>query len=81
MILDTDVGDDVDDALALALICASPEVELIGVTTVFGNVAARGRQAQTILQIAGGDFKGVPVAAGCGRTCAMTSLGAGFPRV
>jgi len=44
--------------------CASPELEPIGVTTVFGNVLARARQAQTILQLAGRDD--VPVAAGCG---------------
>src|SRR5947208_592715 len=70
IILDTDIGDDVDDALALALICASPELELVGVTTVFGNVRARGRQAQTLLQLAGGEFAGVPVAAGCAGTMA-----------
>ena len=64
VILDTDIGDDIDDAYALALILASPELEPIGVTTVFGNVLARARQAQTILQLAGRDD--VPVAAGCG---------------
>nr|MBA3846748.1 nucleoside hydrolase [Planctomycetota bacterium] len=36
VILDTDVGDDIDDALALALIIASPEFDLVAVTTVFG---------------------------------------------
>jgi pyrimidine-specific ribonucleoside hydrolase len=36
LIIDTDPG--VDDAYAIALACASPEVELLGVTTVFGNV-------------------------------------------
>ena len=74
VILDTDIGDDVDDALALALICASPELELVGVTTVFGNVRARGRQAQTILQLAGGEFAGVPVAAGCAGTMASRKV-------
>jgi purine nucleosidase len=73
IILDTDIGDDVDDALALALICASPEVELLGVTTVFGNVQARARQAQTILQLAAAEnpsFGKIPVAAGCSATLA-----------
>ena len=64
VILDTDIGDDIDDALALGLILASPELELLGVTTVFKNVAARAAQARTILQAAG--RAGVPVAAGCG---------------
>ncbi len=64
IILDTDIGDDIDDALALGLILASPELELVGVTTVFKNTLARARQARTILKIAG--RKDVPVAAGCG---------------
>lgn len=70
IILDTDIGDDIDDALALGLICASPELELLGVTTVFGNVAARARQARTILHVAGERFARIPVAAGCGAAMA-----------
>jgi len=66
VILDTDIGDDIDDAYALALILASDEFDLVGVTTVFGNTAARARQAQTILKLAG--RQDVPVAAGCGAT-------------
>src|SRR5262245_55425927 len=34
VLLDTDIGTDVDDAFALALVLASPELELCGVTTV-----------------------------------------------
>ena len=70
VILDTDIGDDIDDALALALICACPELELRGVTTVYGNVLARARQARTVLQVAGPKFAKVPVAAGCGASMA-----------
>ena len=36
LILDLDMG--VDDAMALAYAVASPEVELVGITTCFGNV-------------------------------------------
>ena len=64
IILDTDIGDDIDDAYALALILGSPELELVGVTTVFKNTPARARLAQTILKLAGRGE--VPVAAGCG---------------
>jgi purine nucleosidase/pyrimidine-specific ribonucleoside hydrolase len=74
VILDTDIGDDVDDALALALICALPELELLGVTTVFGNTIARARQAQTLLQTAGEKFHNVPVAAGCAGTMASRKV-------
>lgn len=66
VILDTDIGDDIDDALALALILASPELQLVGVTTVFGNTEARTRQARTILTLAGERFRNILVAAGCG---------------
>lgn len=34
VLIDTDIGSDIDDAFALALAVASPEVELVGVTTV-----------------------------------------------
>ena len=71
VILDTDIGDDIDDALALGLILASPELELVGVTTVYANVHSRSQQARTILQIAGSRFRNIPVAAGCG--AAMSS--------
>lgn len=74
VILDTDIGDDIDDAMALGLICASPELELIGVTTVFGNVKARARQARTVLAKCGEQFRGIPVAAGCGSAMASRPL-------
>ncbi|HYE05375.1 MAG TPA: nucleoside hydrolase [Planctomycetota bacterium] len=71
VILDTDVGDDIDDALALGLIIASPELDLLAVTTVFGNTVARARQARSILAAAGGKHARVPVAAGCGATMTL----------
>ena len=64
--LDTDIGDDTDDILALALICASPELELRGVSTVFGATAARARLARSFLAAAGKNWAAIPVAAGCG---------------
>ena len=72
IILDTDIGDDIDDAPALGLICRSPE--LVGVTTVFGNVKARMRQARTVLVVAGDRFARVPVAAGFGASIASRPL-------
>lgn len=68
IILDTDVGDDIDDAIAIGLITRSPEIELVGITTVYGNTEARSRQARSILVTAGGDWHKIPVAAGCGGT-------------
>src|ERR1039457_5400368 len=64
IILDTDIGTDIDDAFALALIINSPEFELLGVTTVSGDTAARARIAAKMLWEAGGKWRQVPVVAG-----------------
>jgi len=64
IILDTDIGSDIDDAFALALIIKSPELELLGVTTVSGDTQARARLAAKMLWEAGGKWRQVPVAAG-----------------
>ncbi|MTD57462.1 nucleoside hydrolase [Amycolatopsis pithecellobii] len=65
LIIDTDPG--VDDAFAIALAALSDDVELLGVTTVFGNVplANTTRNALRLLQLCGRDD--VPVAAGAER--------------
>ncbi|WNV88022.1 nucleoside hydrolase [Umezawaea sp. Da 62-37] len=64
LIIDTDPG--VDDAFALALAARSPEVDLLGVTTVFGNVSIEHttRNAQRLLALLGSD---APVARGADR--------------
>lgn len=43
VIFDTDIGTDVDDILALAVLAKSPELTLIGVTTVYGDTPLRAR--------------------------------------
>lgn len=43
VILDTDIGDDIDDAFALAFVLRSPEVKILGITTEFGDTALRSR--------------------------------------
>jgi inosine-uridine nucleoside N-ribohydrolase len=62
ILLDTDIGTDVDDAFALALILHSPELELVGVTTVSGDTQARARLAAKMLWEAG--RPNIPVVAG-----------------
>jgi purine nucleosidase len=64
IILDTDIGTDIDDAFALALIVKSPELDLLGVTTVSGDTQARARLAAKLLWVSGGTFRRVPVYAG-----------------
>lgn len=62
IIIDTDIGDDIDDAFAIALAMASPELEILGVTTVYKNVAQRAHIVKNLL-VSGG-FGNVPVYAG-----------------
>ncbi len=53
VIFDTDIGDDIDDVLALALVLRSPEMKLIGVTTAWGDTALRARMVDRLLQQCG----------------------------
>jgi len=64
VLFDTDIGTDIDDAYALALILRSPEIELIGVTTVSGDAVARARLAAKLLAVEGGAAAKIPVYAG-----------------
>lgn len=70
ILLDTDIGDDIDDALALALALALrlPDVELVGVTTVFRDTGARARMARYLLDQFGRED--VPVYSGTGKPLA-----------
>lgn len=62
VILDTDIGTDIDDALALALALSSPEIELRGVTTVSADAYTRALIACRFLERTG--HGAIPVAAG-----------------
>ncbi len=79
VLLDTDIGTDIDDAYALAQIVRSPELKLLGVTTVSGDAVARARLAAKLLAVAGrGD---VPIFAGTSTApqyMAQTAWAAGF---
>jgi len=62
VIIDTDIGDDVDDAFALALAVKSPELEILGVTTTFGDTETRAKLADRFLGEVGRPE--IPVSAG-----------------
>jgi len=62
VIIDTDIGDDIDDAFALALALRSPELRILGVTTTFGDTELRARLLDRYLAAVG--RSDIPVAAG-----------------
>ncbi|MDP9363991.1 MAG: nucleoside hydrolase [Chloroflexota bacterium] len=66
VLLDTDIGTDVDDILALALLAKAPELDLVGVATVYGDTPFRARIARFSLDKLGRND--VPVVAGAQKT-------------
>lgn len=58
VILDTDIGSDIDDAVCLAYLLAQPDCELLGITTVTGEGARRAEMASVLCKIA---QKNVPI--------------------
>jgi inosine-uridine nucleoside N-ribohydrolase len=52
VILDTDIGDDIDDTWALALLLKSPEVDLKMVVTDTGNTTYRAKIVAKLLEVA-----------------------------
>jgi inosine-uridine nucleoside N-ribohydrolase len=49
VIIDTDVGDDIDDAFAIDLALASPELKILGITSAWGDTALRARMLDRML--------------------------------
>jgi purine nucleosidase len=62
IIIDTDIGDDIDDAFALALALRSPELQILGVTATFGDTETRAKLLDRFLGEVG--RADLPVAAG-----------------
>src|SRR4029077_18278749 len=62
IIIDTDIGDDIDDAFAVALALRSPELQILGSSTTFGDTETRAKLVDRMLGEAG--RQDIPVAAG-----------------
>lgn len=73
ILIDTDPG--IDDAMAIFYALASPELEVVGLTTVFGNAHTEvtTRNALSLLEIA--DRTDIPVAAGAVKPLTMDYRG------
>jgi inosine-uridine nucleoside N-ribohydrolase len=72
MIIDTDPG--IDDAMAIFYAAAAPDIELLGLTSVFGNVTIEQatRNALRLLEWTG--FDAVPVAQGAHKPRALPAF-------
>jgi len=64
IILDTDIGTEVDDAITLAYLLANPDADILGITTVTGEALERAKLASILCKIAGKD---IPIYPGCER--------------
>ena len=53
VIFDTDIGDDIDDTWALALLLQSPEFDIKLITTAVGDTLARAKVVAKFLEVAG----------------------------
>lgn len=53
ILFDTDIGSDIDDAVALAYLLAQPRCELLGITTVTGEPHKRAEMASALCRVAG----------------------------
>jgi purine nucleosidase len=58
ILLDTDIGSDIDDAVALAYLLSQPKCELMGITTVSGEAVKRAMLASALCKAAG---RSVPI--------------------
>jgi purine nucleosidase len=58
LLLDTDIGSDIDDAVCLAYLLSQPRCDLLGITTVTGDVEQRARLASVLCKLAG---KAIPI--------------------
>ena len=61
--IDTDIGDDIDDAVALLVAARHPQLRLVGVSTVYGPVMARAWLAGELLRCLGSKAPVFPGAA------------------
>jgi purine nucleosidase len=60
VIFDTDIGSDIDDAVALAYLLAQPRCDLLGITTVSGQPTERAKLASAICKTAGREIPIIP---------------------
>lgn len=71
LLLDTDIGSDIDDAICLAYLLGRPDCELLGITTVSGQPLERARMVSALCRLAGRE---VPIRPGVERPLLVEPL-------
>ena len=66
VVVDTDIGDDIDDAFALGLLLNSPGFEILGFTTAWGDTGLRMQLLERLLRETG--HGAIPIARGIATT-------------
>lgn len=66
IIIDTDIGTDFDDAMAISLAMYAPGLDIKGITTVYGNTSIRAQLAKKLTQL--GRCANIPIYAGLEQT-------------
>ena len=66
VIFDTDIGDDIDDTWALAMLLESPELDIKLITTAVGDTRAKGKIVAKMLEVAGRTDIPVGIGPPCG---------------
>jgi len=77
IIIDTDIGTDIDDAFAVALALRSPELEILGITTDYGDTEGRAKILDRMLGEVG--RQDIPVAVGV-QTAVPPAYGDNLPQ-
>ncbi|WP_372362478.1 nucleoside hydrolase [Xanthomonas sp. NCPPB 1325] len=66
LVVSTDIGDDIDDAFALGLLLRSPQLQVLGIASAWGDTTLRAQLLQRLLQQAGRSE--IPLAVGARTT-------------
>ena len=72
LIIDTDPG--IDDAMAIFYAVAAPDIELVGLTSIFGNVTTEQATRNALHLLERADLPDVPVAEGASKPRALPAF-------
>jgi purine nucleosidase len=77
LLLDTDIGSDIDDAVCLAYLLAQPQCDLLGITTVTGDTVQRAAMADAMCRVAG---RSIPIYPGAREPLIIPQLQPNVPQ-